>query len=144
MKHPPYEVLQDYFENVLSTKLETKVKAHLDGCDQCTGILAQFATIETKVKTQIPVQVSANTKKRILNDAHALIAAKAEKKEKLEAYIQEWKETIFPQIKIPALQLSSLALVLIVVIAAEKNQGGPEDMFEPLTDEVQVVTSLEE
>lgn len=144
MKHPPYEVLQDYFENVLNSMNESRVKKHLAECDQCTSVLAQFASIETKVKTQQQVQVSANTTKRILNDAHALMAARAQRKQKLETHLQEWKEIIFPQIKIPALQLSSLALVLVVVIAAEKGQGGPEDMFEPLNDEVHVVTSLEE
>ena len=113
-------------------------------CDQCTHMLAQFAVIESKVKAQLPVEVSSNTSKRILNDAHSLMKAKAQKKERLEDFLQEWKDSILPEIKIPALQLSSLAVVLFVVVAVEKSQGTDTDMFEPLNDEVQVMTSTEE
>lgn len=144
MKHPSYEVLQDYFENVLSSSVEMRVKTHLSECDKCTQMLSQFAVIETKVRSQQTIEVSAYTSKRIMNDAHALMKAKVQKKEDLKIFLEEWKEIIFPQIKIPAMQLSSLAMVLVVIIAAEKSQSGPEDMFEPLNDEVTIMTSTEE
>lgn len=144
MKHPSYEVLQDYFENVLSSSVEMRIKTHLSACDKCTHMLSQFAVIETKVRSQQTIEVSADTSKRIMNDAHALMKAKVQKKEDLKIFLEEWKEIIFPQIKIPAMQLSSLAMVLVVIIAAEKSQSGPEDMFEPLNDEVTIMTSTEE
>ena len=147
MKHPRFEVLQDYFENVLNPYHENIIKEHLLECDVCTKMLSHFATIETKLTNQKVVPVSDNTRKKIFLGAQQLLSAKKVqknakelRKEKILEFWAEWKEIIFPQIKIPILQLSSLSLVLIVLVTIEKNQGGEEEMYVPLADSVQVLT----
>ena len=110
-------------------------------------MLSHFATIETKLTNQKVVPVSDNTRKKIFLGAQQLLSAKKVqknakelRKEKILEFWAEWKEIIFPQIKIPILQLSSLSLVLIVLVTIEKNQGGEEEMYVPLADSVQVLT----
>ena len=61
-------------------------------------------------------------------------------KEKLQKNFHEWKDSILPELKIPALQLCSLSIVLMVIVAVEKGQGGSEEMYEPLNSDVEVFT----
>ena len=154
MKHPRYEVLQDYFENVLNAYQEGLVKEHLLNCDECTKVLSHFAVIETKLKNDKPQAVSAVLKNKIFADAKKMLAVKkekvevkeatakerAQKLEELKQYYQNWKETVFPEIKVPALQLCSLSLVLMVFVSIERNEGVEVEVYEPLTSEVNVFT----
>lgn len=154
MKHPQYEILQDYFENVLNPYHEKLVKDHLLDCDQCTRVLADFAVIETKLKKQPVLQISERTKNKIFADARKMFSARqdkedqlivsakerAAKREKIQKNFQEWRESIFPELKAPALQLCSLSIVLMVIIAVEKGHGGQEEMYEPLNSDVNVFT----
>jgi hypothetical protein len=154
MKHPKFEVLQDYFENVLNTYHESLVKDHLLDCDECTHMLSHFAVIETKLKNQKVIEVSETTKNKIFTAAKKMLSAKKEKqelevamiqsrvdkREKLQKNFQEWKDSILPELKTPALQLCSLSIVLFVLVAVEKGQGSPEEMYEPLNSDVKVFT----
>lgn len=154
MKHPKHEVLQDYFENVLNPYHEKLVKDHLLDCDECTNMLAHFTVIETKLKSQKIISITESTKDKIFADARkmltvqkekkdltaAVIQSRADKKEKLHQSFHEWKLSILPELKIPALQLCSLSIVLFVLVAVEKGQGGAEEMFEPLHSDVEVFT----
>lgn len=155
MKHPKHEVLQDYFENVLNPYHVTMVKEHLMDCDQCTNMLSHFAVIENKLKKMQVVEVTAATKGKIFADAKKMLNVRKEKQEQAEALVkerldqkeklargfQEWKESIFPELKIPALQLCSLSIVLLVLVAVEKGQGSYEEMYEPLNSDVEVFTN---
>ena len=134
MKHPSFEVLQDYFENAVDAKLEARVKAHLEHCDQCTKVLADFAIIENKVKSVAEVQVSQNAQARIFLEAAELLKSRRE----FKAFAIDWKENIFPEIRIPALQLASVSLMLATFIAIEKVQSTEEIVLEPLSNEVKV------
>ncbi|MBA2403824.1 MAG: hypothetical protein H0V66_03555 [Bdellovibrionales bacterium] len=157
MKHPKHEILQDYFENVLNAYHENLVKEHLLDCDQCTEILSHFAVIETKLKNQKAMAVSEMTRNKIFSEAknllkvkqdkkvaaEALVQSRTDKREKLQKGFQEGRESIFPELKIPALQLCSLSIVLFVLVAVEKGQGGEAEMYEPLNSEVEVFTYTE-
>lgn len=142
MKHPRMEVLQDYFENVLNASVEKRVASHLLDCDQCTKILADFTVVETRLKRSPVVAISDNTQQRIFAGASELLAEKRRVPEpsKLLAFWEEWKEVSFPEFKTPALQLCSLSVVLFVLVAVEKEQSRHEEIFMPLSDEVQVLT----
>lgn len=153
MKHPKLEVLQDYFENALNMVQEELVKEHLLNCDQCTRMLADLAVIEKVVKQQPALQPSAASRARTMSEAKALLAlrkkqqqekqaaitVRKEQKARLLSHLQEWKETLYPQIRIPAFQLASVAVLVMVVVAAERSSVEAE-VFEPLSDEVQVYT----
>lgn len=148
MKHPRHEVLQDYFENALNEVQEQLVKDHLMNCDQCTGMLSQFAQIENKIKYQAPLEVSAKMKNKIFMDAQTLLAKKSaalkqkeERQELLSAFVQEWKDVIFPEIKIPALQVCSVSLVLIVFVIVAQMETGEKRYYKPLSTDVNIFTS---
>lgn len=134
MKHPQLEVLQDYFENALDAKLEEKVKAHVENCDHCTGILTDFVMIETQIKAIPDRRVSQNMEAKIFRNASELLKSKQQFKE----HVRDWKENIFPEIRIPALQLASVSLMLATFIAVEKVQSTEEIVLEPLSNEVKV------
>lgn len=141
MKHPSNETLQDYFENAVDAKLEAKVKAHVEHCDQCTKILADFAVIETKVKSVPQQTVSQNTQARIFMEASELLKKKREyqaMKKDFAELARDWRENIIPEIRIPALQLASVSLMLATFIAIEKVQSTEEIVLEPLSNEVKV------
>ena len=145
MKHPELSVLQDYFENVLAGDLELRVKEHVLGCDKCTQVLFQFGQIENRLKAQSPLNVSETTESKILSDAKKLLAerrAKAikekEHSENLKVLYQEWKEFVFPEIKIPAIQLCSVSLLLASFIAMEQLKSVEEEHFEPFSTAVTV------
>jgi hypothetical protein len=154
MKHPKYEVLQDYFENVLNVYHEGLVKEHLLDCDVCTNVLSHYAVIETKLKNQKVMNVTTSTKDKIFADAKKMlnvrqekrdeqtvaVKQRADKKEKLQKSFHDWKESILPELKMPALQLCSLSIVLMVIVAVEKGQSGSEEMYEPLSSDVEVFT----
>lgn len=156
MKHPKLEVLQDYFENALNSVQEELVKEHLLNCDQCTKMLADFTVIEKVVKQQSVVKPSMAARAKTMQEAKALlavrknqemaklnaIAERKEKKARLHTYLQEWKETLYPQIRIPAFQLASVAVLVMVVVAAERSSVETE-VFEPLSDEVHEYTFKE-
>ncbi len=150
MNHPRYEILQDYFENALNLKDEERVKQHLLACDDCTQVISHFVVIETKLQKQPVLQVSAETKLRIMGSAGRLLKEQRlrlqqenERQEWLSNHLKEWKESIFPELRIPALQLASLALVLTVVVSVEKKQGTYEEIFEPISNDVTVFTAGE-
>lgn len=134
MKHPELEILQDYFENALSEKLEARVKAHVEECDHCTGILSDFVFIETRVKAIPLPKVSQVIEARILREGAELLKQKRE----YQSFVTDWKVNIFPEIKIPALQLASVSLMLATFIAIEKVQSTEEIILEPLSSEVKV------
>ena len=145
MKHPPLQLLQDYFENVLVSQQETLVGEHVHECDQCTKVLADFAVIETRMKLSPGTAVSENMKKRIFSSARELLEEKRRLPEPgiLESFWNEWKDMSFPELKVPALQLCSLSIVLLVFVEMEKEQSRKIEVFEPLSDEVQVLTYKE-
>lgn len=143
MKHPRYEVLQDYFENALNKTQESLVKEHLLNCDQCTKVLSDFTQIESRIKMAPTMKVSGAMKEKIFSDARQMLAArkqhaneKAQRLEELKVYFNDWKETIFPEIKIPALQLCSLSIALMVFVNIERQEGMEEETYVPLTVEV--------
>jgi hypothetical protein len=70
------------------------------------------------------------------------LAERKEQKARLKTYLQEWKETLYPQIRIPAFQLASVAMLVMVVVAAERSSVDYE-VFEPLSDEVHEYTFKE-
>ena len=134
MKHPEIELLQDYFENALSDKLENKVRAHVESCDHCTGVLADFTFLETRVKAIPARAIPQNLEARILREGAELLRGRREFRE----HARDWRENIFPEIKIPALQLASVSLMLATFIAVEKVQSTEEIILEPLSNEVKV------
>ena len=141
MNHPSLEVLQDYFENAVDTKLEARVKAHVEHCDQCTKILADFVVIETRVKSTTQPTISQNTQARIFLEAGELLKKKREyhaMKKDFAELAKDWRENIIPEIRIPALQLASVSLMLATFIAIEKVQSTEEIIFEPLSNDVKV------
>lgn len=154
MKHPRYEVLQDYFENALNEYHEKLVKEHLLNCDSCTKVLAQFSVIETRLRQQEKLTVSEATTGRIMADASLLLRQKREKMQEREAarekrnlhrenlvqQLQQWRENIFPELKIPALQVCSLSLVLILIVAVEKQQSSERETYQPISTEVDEFT----
>lgn len=141
MKHPVMSDLQDYFENALSPSEERRVREHVSECDQCTKILADFAMIETQVKSVELPQVSQNTEARILIGAGDLLRRKRELAANRRDYsllVKEWKENIFPELRVPALQLCSVSLMIAAFIAVEQGQSLEESIYEPLSHEVKV------
>jgi hypothetical protein len=116
--------------------------------------LSHFAVIETKLKNQPTMSVTTSTKDKIFADAKKMLSARqgkrdqqevavkqwADKKERIQKSFQEWKESILPELKVPALQLCSLSIVLMVIVAVGKGQGGSEEMYEPLSSDVEVFT----
>lgn len=141
MKHPDIGNLQDYFENALSASAEKKIRAHVSECDQCTKILADFAIIETNVRSLSAPVVSQNTEAKILLDAGELLRKKRELIANRKDYgllVKEWKENIFPELRVPALQLCSVSLMLAAFIAVEQGQSLEESIYEPLSHEVKV------
>lgn len=141
MKHPVLSDLQDYFENALGPAVERRIRQHVSECDQCTKILADFATIETKVKSFESPQVSQNTEARILIGASELLRKKRELAANRRDYgllVKEWKENIFPELRVPALQLCSVSLMIAAFIAVEQGQSLEESIYEPLSHEVKV------
>lgn len=147
MNHPSYEVLQDYFENAIDSELEKKVKQHLQSCDKCTQVLSQFSMIETKLHLQEGITVSLRTENLIFSDVRSLLLQKrtqlqkdSERNEMLSKFVAEWKESIFPELRIPAIQLASLSLVLTVLVSMEKSQGTYEETFKPISNDVTVIS----
>lgn len=146
MKHPPVEILQDYFENALVQSLEKRVKEHLLVCDQCSMMLADFAVIETKVlKRQAPA-ISEHVQQRIFADAKKLLAqrghqkqAQIERQEKIKELVHDWQEKLSFDWRVPALQFASLSIVLAAVIAVESSQV-EEATYQPISTDVQVST----
>jgi hypothetical protein len=134
MKHPQLEILQDYFENALELKLEQRVKAHIENCDHCTNVLSDFVMIETRIKSIPAPTISQNMEAKILREAGQLL----EQKREFRDHYKDWKEHIFPEIRIPALQLASVSIMLAIFIAVEKVQSTEEIILEPLSNEVQV------
>jgi hypothetical protein len=134
MKHPQLEILQDYFENALDKNQEKKVKAHVESCDHCTDILSDFVMIETRVRAIPERAVSQNMEAKIFRNASELLKSK----QQLREHVKDWKENIFPEIRIPALQLASVSLMLATFIAIEKVQSTEEIVLEPLSNEVKV------
>ncbi len=148
MKHPRNETLQDYFENALNKIQEGVVKDHLMDCDRCTGMLSQIGQIENKLRNHLPLKVSAKMKNKIFFDAELLLAEKRSTIKEKEAqllvlsnFIEEWKEIIFPEIKLPTMQVYSVSLVLAVVIIFAQTENEEKIFFKPLSTEVSVVTS---
>lgn len=146
MKHPPLEVLQDYFENALVLSQEKRVKEHLLICDQCSKMMADFAVIETKVLNRSAPPLSAQTQQRIFADAKKMLAQRGQQKidqmerqEKLKELVLAWQEKLNFDWRVPALQFCSLSLVLAVVIAIETNQT-EETVYQPISTDVQVLT----
>lgn len=147
MKHPTFEVLQDYFENALNKAQELRVKDHLLACDECTALLAQFAQLENKIKLQRPLQVSKTKESEIFFDAKKMLTQRRgkiqeqlEQKKKMKVFFEDWKEHVFPEFKVPALQLCSISLVLATFVALEQAQSKEEEYFEPLSKSVNVFT----
>lgn len=134
MKHPELDLLQDYFENALDSKLEKKVKEHVENCDHCTDILTDFTFLETRVKATPAPKIPQVLEARILREGAELLKAKQMFKE----HAKDWRENIFPEIRIPALQLASVSLMLATFIAVEKVQSTEEIVLEPLSTEVKV------
>ncbi len=146
MKHPPFEILQDYFENALADSLENRVKEHLLVCDQCNRMLADFAVIETKVLKRQAPDLSMQAQQRIFADAKKMLAqrgqqkrAHVERQEKLKELVVEWQEKLSFDWRVPALQFCSLSLVLAMVVAVETNQT-EETTYQPISTDVQVST----
>jgi hypothetical protein len=147
MKHPTFEVLQDYFENALNQAQEMRVKEHLLACEKCTALLAQFVQLENKIKMQRPLQVSKTKESEIFLDAKKMLAQRREKaqkqlkqKKEMKVFFEDWKEHVFPEFKVPALQLCSISLVLATFVALEQAQNKEEEYFEPLSKSVNVFT----
>lgn len=141
MKHPEPGILQDYFENALSASSEKKVREHVSDCDHCTKILADFAIVENKVRSVPAAGVSQNAEARILREAGELLRKKREQaaaRNDYKALAKTWKEEIFPEIRVPALQLCSVSLMLATFIAVEQGTSLEESVYEPLTHEVKV------
>ncbi len=146
MKHPPLEILQDYFENALVLSQEKRVKEHLLVCDQCSKMMADFAVIETKVLNRSAPAISAQAQQRIFADAKKMLAqrgqqklAQIERQEKMKEFFHEWQEKLSFDWRVPALQFASLSLVLAVVVAVETNQT-EETTYQPISTDVQVST----
>jgi hypothetical protein len=146
MKHPPLEILQDYFENALVQSLEKRVKEHLLVCDQCSKMLADFAVIETKVLNRTAPAISVQAQQRIFADAKKMLAqrgqqkiAQLERQEKIKELVQDWQEKLSFDWRVPALQFASLSIVLAAVIAVESSQV-EETTYRPISTDVQVLT----
>lgn len=142
MKHPELSLLQDYLENTISGSLESKVRDHLTGCDQCTNILLEMTIVERKVREHEGPSLSHNLKARITGSAHELLRERRERiqaREELKDYLRNWREEIFPEIRVPAIQLCSLSLVILTVITVEKVSTTEETVFEPISTEVHVI-----
>jgi hypothetical protein len=154
MKHPTLQALQDYFENVLDRNEEKIIQLHLLDCDLCTKVLADFTAIETRIKSVKPISVSQDLKSKIFKNIHVLIEEKRQRfehkkmssdsrKEQLDSLrdqLQEWKQNLYPELKIPALQICSLTIMLSTFIAVEKSSSRNEVEFKPLNDEVSIMT----
>lgn len=141
MKHPTIEVLQDYFENALVMNREKRVKDHVENCDFCTEILTDFVIIETRIKATPSPVVSQVTKARIYREAGELLKIRKEKRSARTDYAaiaKEWRENIFPEIRVPVLQFCSVSIMLATFIAVEKIQSVEETIYEPLSNEVKV------
>ena len=148
MKHPKNETLQDYFENILNENQERLIKDHLMDCDRCTRMLSEVGQIENKIKNQSPQEISIKMKNKIFTNAQLLLAEKRatiKKREDhllvLSNFIDEWKEFIFPEIKLPAMQVYSVSLVLTVVIIFAQLEDDEKIFIKPLTTDVSVTTS---
>lgn len=146
MKHPRYEILQDYFENALNSVQEGLVKEHLLNCDDCTRILSDFTQIETKMKSAPARMVSHDMKTKIFADAKLKLAQKKNliqerqnKKLKLKEFIEEWQRIVFPEIKISAIQIVSVSVLLAIVILAGQIEDKKE-YYEPLSNDVHEFT----
>ena len=147
MKHPRYEILQDYFENALNSVQEDLVKEHLLNCDDCTRILSDFTQIETKMKSAPIRMVSQDMKAKIFADAKLklaqkknLIQEKQNKKLKMKEFIEEWQRIVFPEIKIPALQIVSVSVLLAIVVLAGQMEDRKEEYYKPLSNDVHEFT----
>jgi len=152
MNHPQVSVLQDYFENELTTVQSTVVKEHLLNCDHCTSILAQMAKVDSSLKSIPQETVSLASKDRIFSDAKFLLSNKraaieaearmaASRTHAREAAIrasyQLWKDT-WEDIRVPALQLASVSMVVAVLIAANRDEQ--VTVHKPFSEEVVVTT----
>lgn len=148
MKHPRHAVLQDYFENTLNEVQQQLVKEHLINCDQCTEMLSQFVQIENKIKHQESIEVSVEMKNKIFMNAQALLSAKSivakqreERQELLSTFVQEWKDVVFPEMRLPALQVCSASLVLTVLIIFAQMETSEKRYYKPLSTDINVFTS---
>lgn len=146
MKHPEAKILFDYFENSLPSELEARVRDHLETCDHCTQITFELAQIETGVREMPAPVVSAHAEKRLMLAAHALLEERRlelkKREESLISFIAEWKEKVMVELKVPALQASSLSLVAALIIAIEMGQV-EEHLHQPIDNNVTEITSGE-
>lgn len=146
MRHPSTEILQDYFENALVLSQEKRVKEHLLVCDQCSKMLADFAIIETKVRSRAAPALSTAAQQKIFLGAKTLLAQKGQHKlaqevrqEKIKELILDWQEKLNFDWRVPALQFCSLSLVLAVVVAIEASEV-EVTTYQPISTDVQELT----
>jgi anti-sigma factor ChrR (cupin superfamily) len=150
MKHPPANILQDYFENALTGSLETRVRAHLVDCDHCTQILADFTRIEHKVQKAITPSVSPAMEQKIMTDALRILAERrkdraervelqTKRQRQREEFVSDWRERLEFDWRVPALQFASVSALLVILVAIEQNSG-EESIYRPISNEVQEVT----
>jgi anti-sigma factor ChrR (cupin superfamily) len=150
MKHPPVNILQDYFENALAGSLETRVRAHLIDCDHCTQILADFTRIERKVQKASTPSVSSTMEQKIMADALSILAERRKdradrvelqikRQRQREEFVSDWRERLEFDWRVPALQFASLSLMVVVLVAIEQNST-EESVYRPINNEVQEIT----
>ena len=153
--HPRLESLQDYFENALAPDLEARIRDHLLDCDHCTGVLADFVAIESRVKQLQKAQIPDASRTKTLREATRILAEKRKsledrraaqelshlQLERLRNYFKEWKVFLYPELRAPALQVCSLSFVLVTFVAIQKRSSRTELTYEPLSREVRVLLS---
>ena len=131
-KHPNDNLLFLYYEGLLD-KGADEVRAHLDGCAECSGKLARQAVIDRRVEDSLPSALPATLDETIKSQAFALLAAKRRKIEEARASAFEVQSAVdglldaargLLEVKaLPATGLASVLLMAMLLKQEGRNVG---------------------
>lgn len=130
MKHPQNEVLQDYFEGLVSGEIERRLANHLEVCDRCSNILAEMAMVDQEIKKQQAPSLPAGLEKEIaflaspfLQKRRERATLQKEREEKVSALIESVKGLggfLVHEAKLPAIQVATLSLLVAILTQAQR------------------------
>lgn len=126
MKHPSFKILQDYFENETNSD---KLRIHLHNCQKCSVVLSEMAKVDVLFSKANEIKVRGEVKKATFSAASVLLKELRDKKEiksakqenrkdkieNLVRFVRDWKEDALGELKLPALQVGSMAIMLFVI-----------------------------
>ena len=153
-QHPSLKTLQDYFSGEAEVEKLPRLKKHLAECDECSKILSEMAKVDILFSHSKKVLVSKKTKTEIMKKADmffteieqtkaATLAKKEKQKEQVDLmvrFLREWREGALSELKMPIMQATSLAILVVVATQMARTTTMIEN-YKIVNDEVEITYS---